>query len=143
MKVRDHRGQAWRVTRRWVPWRRRIRGFWDLMPIRPSSGGMDDSGIFGVVVAVIFVVLAVPFLVFLALAVVELLLLLLLFPFLILGRMLFGQHWTVEARRGFSPWFEVRAGSWTDSGQRIRDIAAAIERGELPPPNLERRPVLD
>ncbi|WP_157551114.1 hypothetical protein [Nocardioides jensenii] len=129
MKVRDHTGQRWRVTRRWVPWRRKLKGALDLMPNFPVLGDDPISAVIGIV----FLIIMIPFLILALIAGVELLLLLLLLPFAILARILFGRHWVVEARRGFTPWFETPAGRWSVSSGRVRDIAAAIERGDLPP----------
>lgn len=135
MKVRDHTGQTWRVTRRWVPWRRRLKGVTDLMPDLPVLGDDPISAIIGL----IFLIIMLPFLILALVAGLEILLVLLVLPFAVLGCILFGRHWTVEARKGFRPWFEMQAGSWSDSGLKIHDIATAIERGDLPPGNLQQR----
>ncbi|HEY9566391.1 MAG TPA: hypothetical protein VIR30_21720 [Nocardioides sp.] len=124
MKVRDPQGNTWRVTRRWVPWRRRFGS--DALDWAPDSM-FDDF---------VWFVLAIPFLVLAVIFGLELLLLLAVLPFAILGRVAFGRHWTVEARKGFTPWFEIAAGGWNDSGNRITQIAEAIQRGALPPRTL-------
>lgn len=131
MKVRDPHGKAWRVTRRWVPWRRRLKGWLDTLPDLPVS--VTDDGPLAAVALVIMLVLLVPFLLLVLVAGLEMLVLLLVLPFVVVGRMLFTKRWTVEARRGFEPWFEMPAGGWGASRAKIREIAAAIERGELPP----------
>lgn len=132
MKVRDHTGQTWRVTRRWVPWRRKLKGTLDLVPDFPALGDDPISAVLGI----IFLIIMIPFLLLALVAGLELLLVLLVLPFAILGRVLLGRHWVIEARKGFRPWFEMPAGRWSASTSRIREVAAAIERGELPPQNL-------
>lgn len=133
MKVRDHTGQTWRITRRWVPWRRKLKGTLDRMPDLPALGDDPISAVIGM----IFLIIMIPFLILALIAGLELLLVLLVLPFAVLGRMLFGRHWMVEARRGFRPWFEIPAGRWSESTTKIHDISAAIQRGDLPPQNIE------
>ncbi|MDP2773704.1 MAG: hypothetical protein Q8O61_09110 [Nocardioides sp.] len=84
MKVKDPSGQTWRVTRRWVPWRRRLKGFLSNMPTGPGLG--DDP--VSLVIGVIFLVIMIPFFILALVAALELLLLLLLLlviPFVIVG----------------------------------------------------------
>ena len=71
-------------------------------------------------------------------ALLELLLLLLVLPFAVLGRVLLGHHWVIEARRGFTAVWEEEVGDWKASGGRIQDVAGRIERGDLPPTTLGR-----
>lgn len=134
VKVEDPSGQTWRVSRRWVPWRRRVKGdvesFPDVMP-----DGLGDDPVSAVIAAIALVLIA-PFVVLVVVVGAEFLLLLLLLPFAVLGRVLLGRHWAVEVRRGWKPWWEVRAGDWQDSASRIHDVAAAIRRGELPEQTL-------
>lgn len=132
MKVKDPTGQTWRVSRRWVPWRRRLKGALEAMPDTPTLGDDPISLVFGG----ILLILMLPFLLLILVAGLEFLLLLLVLPFAILGRVLFGQHWTIEARRGWHPCWEGSAGDWTEGRQAIRDVATAIERGHLPPSTL-------
>ena len=129
VKVRDPQGQAWRVTRRWVPWRRRLKGSLDSLPDLPVGLGDDPIS---VVFGMILLILLLPFLLLILVAGLELLVLLLLFPFALLGRVLLGRHWTIEARRGFRPHWEESVGNWQASGVRIHEVADAIRRGELP-----------
>jgi hypothetical protein len=133
MKVKDPTGQVWRVSRRWVPWRRRLKGW-----LSESFGwlSMGDD----IISLVIFVVIGIPVLVIAAIAFAELLLLLLVLPFGLLGRVLLGRHWTVEARKGFTIWWEELSGNWRTSAVRIADVAAAIERGQVPEQNVDRPP---
>ncbi len=131
MKVEDPTGQTWRITRRWVPWRRRLKGTLGDMPnLLPSGLGNDPVS---AVIFLICLVIMLPFLVLALIAGVELLLVLLLLPFALLGRAVFGRHWTVEARRGFRIWWETPAGDWQASLLKIHDVADEIRIGNLPP----------
>ena len=103
----------------------------DAVPDMPLLDGLGDDPI-SVIIAVVALVLLAPFVILVLVAGAEFLLLLLVLPFAVLGRALFGRHWTVEVRRGWRPWWEGRAGDWQASASRIHDVAAAIRRGELP-----------
>ena len=134
MKV-PYDGATWRVTRRWVPWRRRARGaskVWDLVPSVP--GGGDD--IVSLIIMIIFAPVILVALLLTIVAAIEFAVLFALVPFLALGRILFGRHWIIEVRRGFEPYYEMHAGDWKQSGERIHRIAEAIARGDLPPHTL-------
>jgi hypothetical protein len=135
VKVQDPSGDAWRVSRRWVPWRRRLKGQVDSIPDVPLLDGLGDDPI-SVIVAVVALVLLAPFIVVVIVAGAEFLLLLLLLPFAILGRMLLGRHWTVEVRRGWRPWWETAAGDWQASTLKINDVADAIRSGQVPPQTI-------
>ena len=130
MKVQDPSGQTWRVTRRWVPWRPRLR--------EPGGGDLDlvsaAEGPISFVVLLLLGLFVVPVVMVGVVFVGELLLLLL--PFAVLGRMLFGQHWWVEAREGFAPRWEAEAGTWQEAGALIRRTASSIANGDGPLPNL-------
>jgi hypothetical protein len=133
VKVQDPSGQTFRVTRRWVPWRRRLKA--DLAQgLDAMPTGLGDDPV-SAVIALVFLVLALPFLLLALLVGRELLLVLLLVPFAVLARALFGQHWTVEVRKGFSIWWEAPSGDWQESGVLIHDVALAIRKGDpLPQP---------
>jgi len=135
MKVRDPEGQTWRVTRRWVPWRRRLRGSLDGAPDVPGGTTLGDDPV-SAVIGLVFLVILLPFLLLGLIAVLEALLLLAVMPFAVLVRVLFGRHWHVEVRAGFRPYYEVEAGDWRASTLRIHELAAALERGERPEENL-------
>ncbi|MEJ7832992.1 MAG: hypothetical protein WKF79_08770 [Nocardioides sp.] len=129
MKVRDPSGQTWRVSRRWVPWRRRLTGVLDSMPDFPVALGDDPISL---IIFVILLIVMIPFLILALIAGLELLLLLLILPFVLLGRVLFGRHWTVEARRGFTIWWDAPSGDWQASGIEIHAVADAIRHGCTP-----------
>jgi len=132
VKISDRSGQTWRVSRRWVPWRRRLKGFTDAMPDLPGLGDDPISAVFGI----IMLILAIPFLLLVLAGGLEFVLLFVVLPFGILGRVLFGQHWTIEVRQGWRPWWEAPAGNWRESALRIHDVAAEIERGTVPPQTI-------
>ncbi|WP_146207240.1 hypothetical protein [Nocardioides silvaticus] len=135
----QHDGTTWRVTRRWVPWRRRTKGVgdaWDLVPSIPAGGADPISGIIALVFLVIFAPVILLALVLTIVAAVEFAVILLLIPVVALGRVFFGRHWIVEVRRGFEPYYEMHAGDWQQSRDRIRRITESISRGDLPPRTL-------
>ncbi|NYI75415.1 hypothetical protein [Nocardioides panzhihuensis] len=141
MKVRTPGGQVYRVTRRWVPWQRKSRqlsldGF-DV----PSPPSGDDP--ISAILMVLWLVIALPLLVVAVIVMlltgIELLLLLAVLPFAIGARVVFGRHWTIEVRRGFTPIHEESAGSWTASGVRIKELAREIESGSVPADTLARQ----
>ncbi len=100
----------------------------------PSLPHGDDP--VSMVLTVIILIVCLPILLLALIAGLEFLALLVVLPFAILGRMLFGQHWTIEARRGWEPFWEEQAGSWRQSGQAIRDVSGAIAQGHQPPRNV-------
>jgi hypothetical protein len=134
VKVRSPDRTVWRVRRRWVPWRRRLRGALDSAPdlgVRPLG---DDP--ISAIIEIVVLIIMLPFIVLALVAGLEFLLALVLLPFAVLGRVIFGQHWTVEARRGWKPSWEAPSGDWQESGLRIHAVADAIHRGQLPPHTL-------
>ncbi|GAA1157679.1 hypothetical protein [Ornithinicoccus hortensis] len=122
------------MSRRWVPWRRRLKGAWELMPNLP---GGDDP--ISMTLTVIILILCLPIFVLVIVWGLEFLVLLLLLPFVVLARSVFGHQWVIEARKGWTPVWEEPAGNWAESAQAIRDVAAAIEQGNTPPANLAER----
>lgn len=133
MKVKDPSGQTWRVSRRWVPWRRRLRNATDLMPDLPALGDDPISAILGI----LFLIVMIPFFILAFLVALEFLLILLLIPLAAIARALFGGEWIVEVRKGFRPHWEAKSGNWSASGRRIEQIGEALRRGEHPPANLQ------
>lgn len=129
VKVEDPSGQTWRISRRWVPWRRRTKGWTEAVPTGNLPSGDDPISL---VLLLIALVLLLPFLLIIAVAWLELLLLLVVLPFAVAWRMVRGRHWHVEVRRGFTPWWEVDAGSWSTSRDRIADLADQLRRGDAP-----------
>lgn len=134
MKVTDPDGTTWRVSRRWVPWRRRLKGALSNAPDFPALGEDPISLVIGTVLLII----AIPFLVLALIGGLELLLLLLVYPFALVARVLLSRHWHVEVRRGFRFVHEVDGGTWQESGAKIRELADQLERGALPEASSRR-----
>lgn len=128
MKVTDPQGRTWRVSRRWVPWRRRVK------PDGPDIGplGYLSDDLISMIFGAIAVVLLIPLLVVAFVALIELLLLLLLVPFVVLGRVVLGREWRVEAREGWTPVWDTKAGSWSESGRVIEQVAQGLRQGVYP-----------
>lgn len=99
------------------------------MPSGPGTLGDDPVSM---VIGIIFLIIAIPFILLAIVAALELLLLFLVIPFALLALALFGQHWTVEARRGFHIWYDEPAGDWQASGIRIHELADQIRHGAVP-----------
>lgn len=122
------------MSRRWVPWRRRVRNTTERLPDVPEGGFGDDP--ISLVVGLVLLVLLLPFLLLMLVAGLEMLLILLLLPFAILGRVAFGRDWSIELRRGSRPYWEERVGDWQRTGLRIREVADDVQSGHVPPQSL-------
>lgn len=107
----------------------------------PGATRPERSGA-ATVLAVVLVLLLfiVPVLTLAVLVAAPLLLLLLLVPLVSLARIPFGKHWYVEVFQDKEPWSEEDAGDWESSGRRIRILAKALERGDLPQRTLGADP---
>lgn len=138
MRIEDADRRVWRVTRRWVPWRRR--GELSEHGELPSllDGDADDP--IGCAVWLIGLVITLPLLVLtlvaLAFSVVELLLLAVLLPFAVLARVVFGRRWHVEVRHGFERVWEAEVGTWAESREAIAAQVELLRRGEHPAQEL-------
>lgn len=129
MKVVDPQGRTWRVSRRWMPWRRRAStGDWGTGPVLNGLGDDPISAAIGCLALVLFI----PVLVLALVVALEMLLLLLLLPFAVLGRVLLGRRWRVEVRERWTFAWEVEAGSWSESSRMIEHVAEGLRRG-MPP----------
>jgi hypothetical protein len=135
MKVRTPAGQTWRIGRRWLPWRRRLKGALDSVPDF-GAGPLGDDPV-SAVIGLVLLIVALPFLVVALVAGLEFLLVLVLIPVAVLSRVVLGRHWTVVARRGWKSWWEEPAGDWQQSGVRIHELADAVRRGQVPPQNID------
>jgi hypothetical protein len=136
----DRDGVTWRVGRRWLPWRRRIREVPDL-GIDGGPGGDDPIS---AIIGLFLLVLAIPALVVLALLLAELVLLIALLPVVALLRFVAswaGFPWPVEvhsrpAKRRVAGWTLRHAEpvrGWRASGERIEGLHRQIEVGRFEP----------
>ena len=145
MKSTDPAGVTYSVTRRWMPWRRRIKeldapdtgGFGDVGGLADDPVGLVLLGVF----ALLALVLLLPGLLLLLGVAIETALLLALLPVAVLGRSAFGMPWEVEVRNtgGGVVWPVVhteQVKGWGASGVRIADLAEEIRLGRftLEPP---------
>ncbi|MFS3128280.1 hypothetical protein ACLM5J_07720 [Nocardioides sp. Bht2] len=127
MKTRSPDGQRWRVTRRWVPWRRRNRN----IDATDLAVGFGDDPI-SLVLGVLALIVLLPALLVGVVAVLEMLLLIVLLPVVLVARVFFGRRWYVEVRREFRPWYEEPTGDWAASRTRIAELTAEIAAGRIP-----------
>jgi hypothetical protein len=68
---------------------------------------------------------------------VWLLLILLAAPLAGLVRVVLGRSWWVEVRRGWAtPHLYEKSGDWAASGERVRELAEGLGRGEVPAANV-------
>lgn len=128
MKVVDHEGKVWRVSRRWMPWRRRLH-----MPDWATSGTtfMPGEVLGGLVNAVVGIVVFVPVLLWSLVLLLEVVLMLLVTPFVLLARIV-GSPWPVEVRDRWTFAWETMAGDWGRSGEVIDEVAEILRRGDRP-----------
>jgi hypothetical protein len=128
-------GRGIDVRRRLLPWKPRLR---DTDPLDPGfvdlTGGADDP--IGFVVAIVLgLVLSVVLALLLPFAVLAsefLLVLALLVPLLVFARVFWMLPWVIEAAHGDTLLGIDKVRGWRASSERIRDIAAAYERGQDP-----------
>lgn len=127
-------GRAVDVRRRWFPWRLRSRRI-DTDGSAPDLlGGVDSlEGLaFALVLTVVFVLFGGVILTVALLASEALVLVLLVVPIVAVARILWVLPWVIEARSGGTVLGSDRVRGWRDSSERIREIAAAYERGQDP-----------
>jgi hypothetical protein len=125
VKVVAADGSTWRVRRRWLPWRRRVRD----VPDAPFDIGTLGDDPISMVLLAIGLILLLPALVVLVVLVGELLLLLLLLPLAVVGRGLIGLPWTIEVVRERRLQYTERVRGWGNAGRRIDDLATALRLG--------------
>jgi hypothetical protein len=142
MRVRAPDGKTWVVRRRWMPKRPRLRrrvrandviqsSNWDI----PDLGGIEELGPLGIVVgivgALLFVLVVSTVLIpFLALT-IELILVIILFGAGLIGRLLLGRPWRIEATTSGPPEErrEIEVAGLRESAQAARDLAKDLEAG--------------
>jgi hypothetical protein len=126
VKVEDPAGETWRIKRRWLPWRRKVRD----VPDAPVDGlfvGGDDP--LSAILAVVVGVLLLPVIIVFAVMLAEFLLLLLLLPLWLTVRALFGGTWPIEVWRGKTLVGTESVKGWGPSGIRMHDIAEGVRLG--------------
>ncbi len=126
MKVIAPDGSEWKVGRRWLPWRARLR----------DTGGPDIGDFFAfddlaglavgiaVVLLTLVVILLLPFLVL----IVELALLLVLGVVTFFSRVVLRRPWTVQARTE-GTLREWKVPGFRNAGDKVQEVAAAIASG--------------
>jgi hypothetical protein len=107
---------------------------WDLTQAAFDFGGDSIAGFLIGIVALVALCFVLPIVFLLLITGVEWLVLLVLLPVALLGRLLFGKHWTIEVRHDGSLW-EIDGGTWRESQAKFRQIAAQIQGGEAPAPD--------
>jgi hypothetical protein len=123
------------VRRQWFPWRLRRRQVdtSDTNPFDFIDGADGLEGlVFGLVLGVVLLLFGGIILTVAIFASEALLLLLLLVPLFAIARILWVLPWIIEAKVGDTLLGVERVRGWRDSADRIRDIAAAYERGQDP-----------
>ena len=133
MRVRDPQDRKWKVRRRWTPWRRRLRDVGPLDALSmPSIGGGSDP--ISLILTVIGLIILIPVLIVLAAALIEFLLILLLIPIVLLGRIALRRPWIVEVLGPDDHYYTESVKGFAASGAHVKQIAQAIERGEVKAP---------
>ena len=139
-------GTQWRVRRLWLPRLRRRRRDGDDRSGDSGgdnggdgSGGVDGGGLdvgdgdFGAVVLAILLVVAIGFVIALALPFVFFALELLVLPLVLLYKIVFRRPFTVEARTSRGRRMRWHVVGWRRSGEFAGEVAAALAHGrELP-----------
>ncbi|MGC5165729.1 hypothetical protein [Luteimicrobium sp. DT211] len=123
MKIVTPAGETYRVHRRVLPWRRRIREKpdWDLLDAFDVPD-VDHLGVLGAILLVIGIVIALPIIVLALLVVGEVLLLLLLLPLFLLARVAFKKPWIVEVTRKRKVVHAESVVGWGAAGRRARAL---------------------
>ncbi|WP_026910101.1 hypothetical protein [Patulibacter minatonensis] len=126
--------RRWRVRRRWLPWRRRVR---DIPDVPIDGGDLGDDPI-SAIIGIFLLILAIPAIVVTLFLLAELLLLLVLLPIFVVVRLLLPVPWAIElwsrpVEQRFLGWHlehEVPVRGWAASQARIREMAQEIQSGE-------------
>ena len=133
MKVEDPAGEIWRIKRRWLPWRPRLReGAFDLgTHVSDVADGPLLLFLLGLVLIPVAVVLAV--------FVAEIALVLLVLSLLTFGRSIFIGRWPIEIFRGKALVHVESVRGWADSRRRMLDMADGVRLGSPPVPARRHR----
>lgn len=136
----DPQGNEWVIRRKWVNRRLRWRGrrrTIDLLDGADLASSGADLPIVGVALAVVgslllaiaAVLFIVPALIFLA----ELLIIVLIVGIGVVGRVLFGRPWTVEAKQGLTAEaYEWKVTGWRASGDLVSSVADQLRTTGIP-----------
>jgi hypothetical protein len=140
----DRDGRTWKVRRRWLPWRRRVRE----LPDAPIDGLSADDPI-SAIISLFLLILAIPALVVLAILLAELVLVVALLPVVVLLRLVAGWAgfpWPIEVssrpgRRRVGGWrlerterVKTRPGPRRSSTRRSRSGSARRSSARAPTP---------
>jgi hypothetical protein len=143
-KVTSPDGRTWTLGRRWAPARRRFARV-DIgdIGIPDVSGGLDDLGIIGTVIAAILLAIAVVVIALVLFNVVAIAIeFLIVFVALVagvVGRVVFRRPWTVFARSGAVVHYRPAVG-WRASRRALDELAARLRSGlELDTAPRDRR----
>lgn len=138
-KLQDPAGQRWKVRRRWLPWRLKWRGSFDLDVAPFDLFDLGDIPVIGAVFVLIALVLVTALIGLpLLILVLELCVGLVALILGLFGRVVLRRPWTVEAiPRGVVPegvrlWDVI---GFRASGQMKRQIRDAITAGAALPPD--------
>lgn len=137
MIVDDPSGAAWRVKRRWLPWRLRTREPEDFIDTADVSdvGSVDDLLIgLAIFVGVVVLIVVVPFVAVLAILVAEVLLLLLLLPLFVVLRATFVARWPIEVWNEDVLIHAEAVRGWGSSHRRMLELADDVRAGRLASP---------
>jgi hypothetical protein len=140
IRVTDPHGDEWEVRRKWVHRRLRWRGkrgAGDLMDGADLAGLGGDLPVVGVVLTAIalllFAIAAVLFIVPALIFIVELLVIVAIVGLGVMGRVLFGRPWTVEARRSDdTEAIEWKVSGWRASQDLVHEITDHLRATGLP-----------
>jgi CBS domain containing-hemolysin-like protein len=133
MQIAAPDGRVIDVRRRWIPWHPKLRriGGIDAFDI----AGFADDPVSFLALFVIAILLALFGGIILATALMAseiLLLLALLLPLLAAARMFWILPWVIEARYAETVLGTVGVRGWRDSGDKLREVASAYQRGQDP-----------
>ena len=133
MKTTTPAGETFRVRRRVLPWRRRLRKVpdWDFGGF--GIPDVDHLGVLGAILLVIGILIALPIIILALLVVGEVFLLLLLLPLFVLARVAFKQPWVVEVTHYRTLVHAESVVGWGAAGERARALAEEL-RTAVPRP---------
>jgi hypothetical protein len=133
-KVTSPDGRVWKLGRRWMPRRRKIKKV-DLSDVGLpdfDGGFLDDLGVVGAIIAAILLVILAVFVALLLFNVIaltiELLLVLVLFVGGLVGRVVFRRPWTIYAQTKTASITRGVVG-WRASRRELDDLAARVRSG--------------